>query len=173
ELFLSFLASEEYNMQIVRDADALPPDPKYTKIDAYISPVDFPEEAGVHAPFAEAAIEIAVGNSYSPFALDSEVSRIEREEASKFMNGLQNLEETLKIQTRLVNDLIARRLNEDPTLKPRYELLVARQKQIDEFKSRLVETKKGEPIPDEMKIPRELISNPHHLAYYKTIGWIK
>lgn len=37
--FLAFLASEDYNMNIVRDADALPPNPKYTEIDAYLRPL--------------------------------------------------------------------------------------------------------------------------------------
>jgi len=37
--FLSYLASEAYNMNIVRDADALPPNPKYTKTEAYRRPL--------------------------------------------------------------------------------------------------------------------------------------
>jgi len=37
--FLAYLASEEYNMNIVRDADALPPNPKYTETEAYLRPL--------------------------------------------------------------------------------------------------------------------------------------
>ena len=37
--FLAFLASEEYNMQIVRDADALPPNPRYTETTAFAHPL--------------------------------------------------------------------------------------------------------------------------------------
>lgn len=38
-VFQSYLASKDYNMQIVRDADALPPNPKYTKSDAFEKPL--------------------------------------------------------------------------------------------------------------------------------------
>ena len=37
--FLQYLASEDYNMQIVRDADALPPNPEYTECEAYWRPL--------------------------------------------------------------------------------------------------------------------------------------
>lgn len=37
--FLAYLASEDYNMNIVRDADALPPNPKYTRTEAYRRPL--------------------------------------------------------------------------------------------------------------------------------------
>jgi multiple sugar transport system substrate-binding protein len=37
--FLTFLASEDYNMQIVRDADALPPNPRYTETTAFKYPL--------------------------------------------------------------------------------------------------------------------------------------
>lgn len=39
EIFQSFLASREYNMQIVRDADALPANPAFTKTDAFTKPL--------------------------------------------------------------------------------------------------------------------------------------
>ena len=39
KVFQSYLASEDYNMQIVRDADALPPNPKYTKTVAWDKPL--------------------------------------------------------------------------------------------------------------------------------------
>jgi multiple sugar transport system substrate-binding protein len=37
--FLAYLASEDYNMNIVRDSDALPPNPKYTRTEAYRRPL--------------------------------------------------------------------------------------------------------------------------------------
>ncbi len=37
--FQAFLASEDYNMQIVRDADALPPNPIYMDTEAYYKPL--------------------------------------------------------------------------------------------------------------------------------------
>lgn len=38
-VFQSYLASKDYNMQIVRDADALPPNPKYTHTAAFEKPL--------------------------------------------------------------------------------------------------------------------------------------
>ncbi|MBL4700743.1 MAG: carbohydrate ABC transporter substrate-binding protein [Phycisphaeraceae bacterium] len=38
-IFQSYLASKDYNMQVVRDADALPPNPKYTKTAAFEKPL--------------------------------------------------------------------------------------------------------------------------------------
>ena len=37
--FLAYLASKDYNMQIVRDADALPPNPKWTRTEAFLRPL--------------------------------------------------------------------------------------------------------------------------------------
>jgi ABC-type glycerol-3-phosphate transport system substrate-binding protein len=37
--FLAYLASEDYNLNIVRDSDALPPNPKYTRTEAYRRPL--------------------------------------------------------------------------------------------------------------------------------------
>ena len=39
KVFQSYLASEDYNMQIVRDADALPPNPHYTRTLAWEKPL--------------------------------------------------------------------------------------------------------------------------------------
>ena len=38
-IFQSYLASKDYNMQVVRDADALPPNPKYTHTAAFEKPL--------------------------------------------------------------------------------------------------------------------------------------
>ena len=63
-------------MQIVHDADALPPNPAYTQTEAFIHPPDHPEEWNVHEPFAQAARTIAISIPVSPYVLDSTVERI-------------------------------------------------------------------------------------------------
>lgn len=85
--FLAFLASEEYNTQIVNDGDSLPPNPAYTKTSAYLQPPDYPNEWDVHGPFADAATELAVGTSYSPFVLHLTAERIETTERDKYMSN--------------------------------------------------------------------------------------
>src|SRR5690606_21668591 len=74
--FLAFLASKEYNEQIVKDGDALPPNPIYTETVAYKRPPEYPSEWDVHEPFARAAIDISVGGSYSRFILAPTAERI-------------------------------------------------------------------------------------------------
>ncbi|MGC9454697.1 MAG: ABC transporter substrate-binding protein [Phycisphaerae bacterium] len=64
-LFLAYLASEQYNMQIVRDADALPPNPRYTETREFRKPVP----PGVPEP----------PRSPGPDAGDDEVRRFERD----------------------------------------------------------------------------------------------
>ncbi|MEM7808388.1 MAG: ABC transporter substrate-binding protein, partial [Planctomycetota bacterium] len=61
-LFQAFLASEEYNAQIIADADGLPPNPAFTQSDAYLRPATdatlgiYPEtEHEIHGPHLEAA----------------------------------------------------------------------------------------------------------------------
>ena len=66
-LFEAFLASKEYNMQIVDDADALPPNPKYTKTEEFLRPKKYPNEWGCHEAFSNAAATIGIGGVWSPY----------------------------------------------------------------------------------------------------------
>jgi len=66
--FLTYLTSEEYNMNLVRDGDALPPNPKFIKTEEFLRPADRPEEwqhpwGSVHAVFAELMEEIVIAPS--------------------------------------------------------------------------------------------------------------
>lgn len=159
--FLEFLGSEEYNMHIVRDADALPPSPQYTQTRAYTHPPDYPEEWGVHEPFAEAMRDIAVGGAYSPFVLPSTAQRLEREAQEAFVAGQVSASGAARLAAASINNEIQRTLRENPDMKPRYEMLVARQKEIDRLRAA------GEPVP------LEWIDNPLHQRYYQEKGWAR
>jgi multiple sugar transport system substrate-binding protein len=173
-LFLAFLASEEYNTQIVNDGDSLPPNPAYTKTEAYLRPAAYPNEWDVHGPFADAATTLAVGTSYSPFVLHLVADRIETAERERYMSGLSTLEQAAAAMTAQVNAEIDRTLRESPGLRPLYERLTERQREIDQRAARLRElSAAGRPIPDEAKIPLEWIDNAFHRAYYPSIGWTK
>lgn len=52
--FLAYLASEDYNMNIVRDADALPPNPKYTRTEAYRRPLAMLPDLLPYFPYSAA-----------------------------------------------------------------------------------------------------------------------
>ncbi len=178
-LFLAFLASKEYNDQIVKDGDALPPNPKFTKTEAFNRPPDYPEEWAVHEPFATAALEIAVGKSYSPFIQSVTVYRIENSWRDKYMNDLISVEEAVRGANAEIEYEIQRKLEEDalretPVLNPLYHKLLANQKKIDELKQLIeADLAAGRPIAEEHKIPVHLIENAFHKAYYAYIGWLK
>ncbi len=177
KLFLAYLASEEYNMQIVRDGDSLPPNPKYTELEEYKRPRDFPNEWDVHEPFADAAMTLAIGTSYSPFILHGTADRIEADARDQYINRLISLDEACRMAENEMNAEMMRNIAENPRLRPLYERLLKQQKQIDALKTRINDYLKTSPegaaIPDEMKIPMDLLENPFHRAYYQFKGWTK
>ncbi len=160
ELFLAFLASKEYNEQIVADSDALPPNPIYTHSEAFLRPPKYPNEWGCHEMFAEAAQTIGITASASPFVLPSVADRIYSNYYDAYMrSGRLTAEQAGEQLAAQVNAEIQRTLQEDPSLRPRYDEAVALQKKIDDYRAA------GK------KVPLEWIANPFHRAYYKAQGW--
>lgn len=166
KLFLAFLASEDYNMQIVRDADSLPPNPKYTLVQEYLHPATdpaqgiYPEtEDELHKPFADVALTIALGSSYSPFVLQATVQRIEDRHRQAFTNNQKTADQAARAIAREVNDEILRTANESPKLRAEYDRLLGVQKQIDTLRAA------GQ------KVPLSMITDPFHRAYYQHMGW--
>ncbi len=182
-LFQAYLASEEYNMQIVRDADSLPPNPKYTNNPEYLRPKPdpaggiYPEtEYAVHGPFVEIANTIGVASSHSPFILQASVLREVNKADESITSNVVLPADAYASAARRVNDEIARNLGENPRLQPRFAQKVEQQKQIDAMKAAITAFQKSnleKPIPDDLRIPLGLIDNPFHRAYYKTLGWVK
>ena len=157
--FLAYLASEDYNMQIVNDADALPPNPIYTQIEEFRRPPTYPNEWGCHEVFAETAETIAIGGSYSPFVVPSVMQRIEQEAEQGFMSGIYSAEEAAQLAADRINDEIQRTLKENPKLKPLYDRLVERQNRIDQRRD------------EGRKVPLAWIENPFYRRYYAFKGW--
>lgn len=159
--FLKFLASEEYNMHIVRDSDALPPNPIYTKTEAFLRPPDWPNEWGCHEVAAEAARTIAIGPSYSPFVLDQTVKRLCKDNIDSVLANRQTPEKAAIDLAERINSEIRRTLKENPTLKLRYEKLLKDQEKIDALRAQ------------SQKVPLSLIQNRFHRKYYEWKGWIE
>lgn len=159
--FMAYLASEDYNMNIVNDGDALPPNPVYTKTEAFLRPKDHPEEwqhpwGSVHETFVNIMEELGVSPEFSPFVLDTVAQRYVTETTDKYMNNMLTLEETTAHMQRLINDELQRSLDEDPTLKPIYKERLVVQDRIDDLRA------KGE------KVPLSWITNPYWRFYYTT-----
>jgi multiple sugar transport system substrate-binding protein len=160
KLFLAFLASEEYNSHIVEDADAEPPDPKQTQTEAYLRPPAHPNEWGCHEAFAKAAVQIAIPPSASPFVLPGVVERLDDDAFQAFStSGRLSAPAAARLAATQINNEIDRTLRENPSLLPRYQELLQRQKKIDAYRAQ------GK------KIPLDWIENPFHRRYYLFKGW--
>lgn len=159
--FLKFLASEEYNMQIVRDGDALPPNPAFTRTEAFLRPPDYPNEWGLHERFSEAVRDLGIGHSYSPYVLFAQVMRNINNTEAGFTARVFTAEEAARITAERINREIQRTLREHPEMREDYERRLAIQAKIDERRAA------GLPVP------LEWIENPFYQRYYANMGWLE
>ncbi len=160
-LFLSYLASEDYNMQIVEDADALPPNPAFAQIEAYRKPADFPNEWGTHEVFSEAVEKFGVANDESPFVPVVAVTRLISDARDKVMTDPQmaSSEQAAREAAEAINDEIQLSLAESESRRALYEKLCKVQEKIDQRRAA------GQ------QVPLEWITNPFHRKYYVEMGW--
>ncbi|MBN1555213.1 MAG: carbohydrate ABC transporter substrate-binding protein [Phycisphaerae bacterium] len=178
-LFLAYLASREYNLQIVDDADSLPPNPKYADLEEYRHPSRFPNEWEIHQPWVD-QMRIAVPLSYSPYILYRTASRLMNRQAELFMTDQISAAEAAVTTAKRIDEEIRRTLKEQPRLVPRYDQAVERQKKIDAMVKVWEEMdalrSMGKPIPRELqakakKIPLAMIDNVFYRVYYRKKGW--
>ena len=160
-LFLSFLASDQYNRQIVESADGLPPTPEYAEIEAYVRPAEYPNEWGIHAPMRDTAKDRAIAKAMSPFVSDGIVTRHLTQAIEKVLAEppLATPEEAAAVMARAINAEIELTIRESLRLAGRYEELVQVQEKIEAHRA------EGKPVP------LEWISNPFHRRYYAEQGW--
>jgi multiple sugar transport system substrate-binding protein len=159
ELFLAYMAGEDYNMQIVRDGDALPPNPKYTSTELFLRPPDHKNEWGCHEAYANAANDIAIVQSFSPFVLPVVVERYDRQACEEVMNDRATAEDASARAAARVNEDIQRTLKESAKLRKRHEEWSALQKKIEQYR------KAGK------KVPVSWIKNPFHRTWYLEKEW--
>ncbi|MEM6332030.1 MAG: extracellular solute-binding protein [Planctomycetota bacterium] len=159
--FPAFLASEPYNQQIVADADALPPNPRFTELEAFIRPPDRPEEWGVHEPFARAANTIAIADVHSPFVTPSEVARHLKDAEDGLMTHRLTPEEAALQAAERIDQGIRQTLRESAEARADHERRVELQRQID---ARLA---RGE------RVPADWIDNVFYRRYYAEQGWLE
>jgi len=160
--FQAYLASKDYNMNIVEDADALPPNPEFTKSEEYLHPKDYPNEWTVHKKFAQDAMDISIVLTKSPFVANNQVYGSYMNECTQgVMSDVRSAEDAVKLFETRINEEIARTIQEKERLRPEYEKQCELQKKIDEYR------KAGK------KVPKEWISNPFYKKYYKDMGWLE
>jgi len=159
--FMVYLTSNIYNMSIVEDADALPPNSIFVDSNEYKYPAKYPNEWGCHEVFSETVHNIAIPGDYSPFVLPQVAARIETENIKGFMANLYNAEKTVRLTSDQINKEIRQTLKDNPKLLNIYNQLVEDQKTIDNLRD------KGQ------KIPLNLIRNPFYKRYYTDKGLVK
>lgn len=159
--FLSYLASKEYNMQIVKDTDGLPPNPIYTETEEYLHPAEFPNEWEVHEAYAEAAENLAVPYDYSPFVSGRKLYQINKEVIESLSSRSSTPEQIAAKAHEQLNDEIKQTLEEKPFLVDEYDKQLEIQKEIEKL------------LQQGQKIPKRLISNPFYLRYYEHKGWLE
>ncbi|HID24593.1 MAG TPA: carbohydrate ABC transporter substrate-binding protein, partial [Planctomycetaceae bacterium] len=133
-LFLAFLASADYNQNIVREADALPPSPKYTNSEEYLRPPQYPNEWGCHEVPVEFSQTIAIGFSRSPFLSSGTVSRLLRQGLDKVMANLATPRQAARETAKRINAEIQRTIRENSCLARRYRKYIALQEKIDQIR---------------------------------------
>jgi multiple sugar transport system substrate-binding protein len=179
-LFLKFLASEDYNAQIVADADAHPPNPRYAETDAFNRPPDHPNEWVVHARFAEGLRTISIGSVFSPYVAPRAVTRLIQQYVDEIKTRETSPEQCAQDTAKAVNREMERTLDENPGLRDRYREAVERQKKIDKMIGVWREIDRLEaqnkPVNDALrkrakKIPLDLIGNAFYRRYYADKGW--
>ncbi|NRA36778.1 MAG: carbohydrate ABC transporter substrate-binding protein [Planctomycetes bacterium] len=161
--FFQFLASDAYNQTIVDSADAIPPSPSYAQTDAYKTPVDFPNEHGVHEAYSNALRDIGVLITHSPFVETNIIKRqtTGAEAAVMAEPSLREADEAAALAHERIEERIQLNIKENPSLRPAYEKACADQKEIDALKAA------GK------KIPRALITNRYYLKYYASKGLLE
>lgn len=157
--FMEFLASPDYNMNIVNDGDSIPPNPEFVETEEYKRPAGREEEWGTHEAFSDALRDIALTAEFSPFILDDVVGRLFNRAQQNHINGRSTAEDALAALDVDVRAEMKRSLEENPDLVPLYEDRMATQKKIDELRA------KGE------KVPISWITNPYHKKWYQFNGW--
>ncbi len=159
QYFLKFLASEQFNMHIVKSGDGLPPVAKYTETEEFLRPKEFPNEWGSHERIRRIATEIALPVSSSPYILLSSVMRIEKNAFHKFLSGRSSAGEAIRFAEDMIRAEMKRAREESSELSVKYEKGLRDQAEIDRLRE------KGE------LVPLHLISNPFYRRYYVERGW--
>ena len=159
KLFLAYLASADYNQLVVTDADALPPNPAFTRTEDYLRPAGLHNEWGAHEVPADASGTIAIATSVSPFVPASTVDRYKLRALDEVMADLVTPEAAALDAARRVDAEIQLTLKDSPSLSSKYEELVAVQAKIDQYRA------------EEKPVPLDWIKNPFHRRYYLAMGW--
>ncbi|MBK8857512.1 MAG: carbohydrate ABC transporter substrate-binding protein [Opitutaceae bacterium] len=159
--FLQFLTSDPFNRLIVRQADSLPPVPRYAETEEFLHPAGRENEWGVHGAFAHSGRETGILYSRSPFVLFSQTFRIEIETYEAMIAGRLTPAEAAKQMADRINTEIRLTIARNERLRTLYEERLELQRRIEERRAG------GRPVP------AAWVTDAFHLAYYRAHGWLE
>jgi multiple sugar transport system substrate-binding protein len=145
----------------VKQADSLPPVPKYAETEEYLHPAGRENEWGVPKAFADAARDTGITVSKSPFVLQSIIVRIEDELFQGVIAGRMTPAQAAKGMGDRLNAEIQLTIGRDPKMKKLYDERVKIQQQIDARRAA------GQPVPEAW------LNDAFHLASYRAHGWVE
>lgn len=141
--FLQFLTTDTYNHIIIKDLDALPPNPKIAQSPEFLSPVKN-REGPVNRKYFIAVQKYGVSREYSKFVSPYVVNSIINKYRSGMASEILAVKHGLQGMTDEINREIKHTVERDPKLKVKYDKALARQAKIDALKAA------GKPIPLDM-----------------------
>lgn len=159
--FMQYLASDPFNRLIIKQADSLPPVPRYAQTEEFLHPAGRENEWGVHGAFAAAGRETGITVSNSPFVLQSIVFRVEVEQYETVIAGRQTAAEAAQAMADRVNGEIQLTIARDPALRKLYAERTALQRRIEEYRAA------------GRRVPAAWVTDPFHQAYYRAQGWLE
>ena len=154
-LFFKYLADREYNEEIIRTGDGLPPNPKFALDNPeFLAPPAYPNEGNLHANELKWAMNIGYAMPYSPY-VPSEGRCWLMLALERYSAGLNSAEEAVAYARMRYADEFRQTVERNPKLRKKYLADLKLQEKIDTLK------KEGKPIP------LSWIKNPFYRGYYR------
>jgi len=122
--FMQFLTSQEYNRQVVRSADYLPPAPEYCRSDEFLHDPNHPEE-DFNDIFVE-AIERGVSPEISPFVNPQPMMQVITEQMDLLAERVKTAREASRDMTLGVNRLIYQNLCKYEVYREKYKKITGK-----------------------------------------------
>ncbi len=159
KLFMTFLASKEYNRYIVEGADGLPPNPDIVEEIMVEESKRRPNESDSSELEFKWARTIAYPSPYSPYIKAGSTNWLQNG-VNRYFNKRSSLDETLAFIQKRYNDEIELSKSANPAMKKHWEAAWEVQQKIDAYKK------------ENKKIPVEWIKNPFYVGYYRAKGML-
>lgn len=159
--FLEFLRSEDYNLQLIRNCNDLPPNPAFHKHPELLRPAGRTNEWPLHEGIADIAENITFGRVHSPWIIFRNIQTMEKKPITLYMYGKLTAAEVVAQIHQYMVDEIATYLKRHPQSRAAFAEASARQKRIDGMKAA------GQPVP------LDLIDNSFARAYLAKMGKAK